>query len=272
MWGAIVGDLAGSIYERKQYRNVTPIDVKELITEDSFYTDDTILTVAIYDAIRSSHDYENALREYGKRFVDYRPQTSVKEIFPTAFGGNFVRWLKNENDGKSIGNGAMMRISGIGNMFYTEKEVIENAILATKPSHNTPSAIESAKTVALIIFYARMGYNKSHIREKLGFDTIEYKPFEKFNKTCDETLNNCLYALFESQNFEDALRKVISFGGDTDTDGAIVGAMAEALYGIPEYLVNKARKKIPTFFSYILEEAYTRKIRNFSSNLGQINL
>lgn len=261
MWGAVIGDLAGSIYEYGQYRKSSIVTVDELITKDSFFTDDTILTIAIYDAIRASCDYEGALRKYGNEFLKYQPKTSIKDVFPSAFGGNFTNWLAGKNNGESIGNGAMMRISGIGKMFDTEYDVIQNAIRATTPSHNTTSAVNSAKTVALVIFYARMGYSKQQILKKCGIDKLEYKPFEKFNKTCDETLGNCLFATFTSNNFEEALRKVISYGGDTDTNGAIVGGMAEALYGIPEYLVNQARTKIPLVFSFILDDAYIKKIR-----------
>ena len=264
MWGAIIGDLAGSIYEYSQLKKVSAIHVQDLITEDSFYTDDTILTIAIYDAIKSGGSYEKSLRAFGQRYLSYIPDTKCKEHFSSVFGGRFIKWLDGKVDDKSIGNGAMMRISGVGNLFNTEKEVVENAMLATKPSHNTIEAIDCARTVALVIFYARMGYSKNRIREKLDLGTIEYKPFEHFNKTCYETLNNCLYAFFDSVNFEDAVKKVISYGGDTDTNGAIVGAMAEAFYGVPEHLINKARKKIPIFFSYALDDAYTRKTRGLS--------
>lgn len=262
MWGAIVGDIAGSIYEYQQYNKVSPLVINELITQDGFYSDDTILTLAIYDAIRNDKDYEKYLRMYGERFINYVPDTNLKEHFPTTFGGGFVKWLKGENDGKSMGNGAMMRISGIGNMFDTEEEVIENARLATIPSHDTSSAIECATTIALVIFYARMGLNKEQIRQKIDVGSIEYKPFEVFNKTCNETIGNCLYAFFESVNFEDALRIVLSFGGDTDTNAAIVGSMAEAFYGIPEHLVNQARKKLPATMSFVIDDAYARKVRS----------
>lgn len=262
MWGAIVGDLAGSIYEYKQHSKVEPIVLDELIVPDSFFSDDSILTIAIYDAIRNGREYEKYLRLYGNRYLDHVPETLKAEHFPTTFGGGFAKWLKGESDGKSMGNGAMMRISGVGYMFDTEEEVVENARLATIPSHDTASAVECATIIAKIIFYSRMGLKKDQIREKLNIGSIEYVPFERFNKTCNETIGNCLYAFFESCNFEDALRRVISYGGDTDTNGAIVGAMAEAYYGIPEYLVNQARKKLDTTMAFILDDAYARKTRN----------
>ena len=264
MWGAVIGDLAGSVYEYSQTKKIEPISVTDLITEDSFFTDDTILTVAIYDAIREGGepDYEKALKHYGNLYADHSPETTCRSHFHTYFGGNFVKWIKGEAPGNSIGNGAMMRISGVAKMFDTEEDVVKNAMLATIPSHHTTEAIDCARTVALIIFYARQGIKKEEIREKLDLGVIEYKPFYQFNKTCYDTLNNCLYALFESCNFEDAIRKVLAYGGDTDTNAAIVGSMAEAIYGVPEYLVNQARKKIPTVFSYILDDSYSQIIRH----------
>jgi ADP-ribosylglycohydrolase len=258
MWGAVIGDIAGSIYERAQHRKVSPVVMVDLITPTSYYSDDTILTIAIYDAILNNADYGDALRAYGRKFMHYWPNSPnlAVQVPRGAFSQGFTSWVNGETDGKSMGNGAMMRISGVGKMFSSEKDVLENARLATIPSHNSQSAVECAQKVALTIFYARMGMTKEWIRRKLGFEVIEFRPFERFNRTCNETITNCMYALFESVNFEDAVRHVIGFGGDTDTNGAIVGAMAEALYGVPEYLVRQARKKIPKEFSQLLDLAY----------------
>ena len=259
MWGAVIGDMAGSIYEFKQHEKASLLSIDELITEDSFFSDDTILTIAIYEAILNRGSYGYFLREYGKRYMNYCPKTRITERFHTVFGKGFEDWVNGKNNGSSIGNGAMMRISGVGKMFNTEQEVITQSMLATKPSHNTSEAINCAQIIALIIFYARHGLNKIQIMQKLGITAVSYKPFTRFNKTCYETIDNCLYAFFTSNNFEDALRIVLSMGGDTDTNAAIVGSMAEALYGVPEYYINVARKKIPPRFSYILDKAYAQK-------------
>ena len=58
MWGAIIGDLAGSIYEFEQVKRITKINISDLITSNSFFSDDTILTIAILDAILNDNDYE----------------------------------------------------------------------------------------------------------------------------------------------------------------------------------------------------------------------
>ncbi len=261
MWGAIIGDLAGSIYEYNQRKEVTSItNVKELITNDSFYSDDTILTVAIIDAILNDNQFEKYIKLYTNQFLDYRPNTSP--YFKTAFSPNFIRWVKSNEIGHSIGNGAMMRISPIGYLYNNEQDIIDYAKLATIPSHNTDEAINSATLVAQIIFLARNGFNKEDIIKKLSL-TIEKVPFEKFNTTCGKTIGNCLYAVFTSNNFEESIRSILSFGGDTDTNACIVGSMAEALYSIDQTLIDKAKTKLPIQFINKVEQAYNLN-KNFN--------
>ena len=157
----------------------------------------------------------------------------------------------------------MMRISPVGYMFDSEKEVIENVTLATKPSHNSEDAIQCSKIIALIIYYARQGWPKEEILKKLNIN-VQYKPFQKFNTTCRETIDNCLYALFVSSSFEESIKRVISFGGDTDTNACIVGSMAEAMYGVSPILIENAKRKIPKEFTDIIEKEYkTKKIEDF---------
>lgn len=255
MYGAIIGDLAGSIYEFDQTKNIFPISVNQLIEEKSFYSDDTILTIAILDAILQGEDYEKHIKKYIQEYMVYRP--NYKPYFKTPFSPNLIKWCQGKTVGNSKGNGAMMRISPIGYLFTNETDVMTQSRLATLPSHNSVEAIQMAQTVALIIYYANLGMEKQEIMKKMD-DFITYKPFDKFNTTCSDTLPNCLYALFSSNNFEEAVKKVISYGGDTDTNACIVGSMAEALYGVDSNLVMLAKQKIPKQFNDILEKGYCK--------------
>ena len=206
MWGAIIGDLAGSTYEYGQIKQVKQVRNKEIIREDSFFSDDSILTIAVLDATLNDRDYEKYLKMYGNKFKDYKPD--FKPYFKTSFSPGFIKWVEGDGEGKSTGNGAMMRIGPIGYMFDTEKEVIENSHLATMPSHNSKEAIDSAEMISLIIYYARQGMKKEDIVRKLNIN-LSYKPFEKFNTTCSQTIDNCLYALFKSNSFEESINRVI---------------------------------------------------------------
>lgn len=256
MWGAVIGDLAGSIYEFDQVKKARPVEVKELMPDDSFFSDDTILTVAVLDAIQNDRDYEKYLKAYATKYLQYKPNFSP--YFRSPFSPGFTKWVRGEGEGKSTGNGAMMRVSPVGFMFDSEEEVRENARLATIPSHNSEEAIKGAELVALTIFYARKGYSKEEILEKLNID-LKYVPFESFNSTCVTTIDNCMYALFTSNSFAESMEKVISYGGDTDTNACIVGSMAEAMYGVPKILIRKAKEKLPKDFVKVLERGYKSK-------------
>ncbi|MBE5738765.1 MAG: ADP-ribosylglycohydrolase [Clostridiales bacterium] len=242
MLGAIIGDIAGSIYEYSQIKRVTPVSVGNVIEEDGFYSDDTILTMAVADAILSKRDYGECLREWANRYSDYKPKH--EPYFQTSFSPNFLKWAKDKYIGTSVGNGAMMRVSPVGYLFDTIEEVENNARMCTIPSHNTDEAISSAQMVAKIIFLARQGMSKEDIIADLGLSIKEPK-ISKFNYTCGDTVDVCLYSLFNSESFEDSIRTAISFGGDTDTNACIVGSMAEAMYGVPEELKKKAIAKLP---------------------------
>ena len=255
MYGAIIGDLAGSIYEYGQIKKVSSIKCNKLIEDNSFYSDDTILTIAILDAILKDKDYESSLKEYGKKYSDYKP--SFNPYFNTSFSPGFTKWVNGNYNGKSTGNGALMRISPIGYLFNNKNDVIKNAALATIPSHNSNEAVNAATIVALIIFYSRCGYNKEEIIKMLNIKLVN-RNLDKFNTTCKETLDICLYTLFNSNSFSDAISNTLLVGGDTDTNCCIVGSMAEAMYGIDKKYIDEADKHIPNEFKKILKKGYEK--------------
>lgn len=255
MYGAIIGDLAGSIYEYEQINKVKGLYVNELIKENSFYSDDTILTIAIMDAMLNNKDFEYYLKKYAKEYMDYKP--NIDPYFKTTFSPGFTKWVNGNVEGNSIGNGAMMRISPVGYLSNSIEEVMEYSKLATIPSHNSKEAIECATLVALIIYLAKNNYSKEEIIKLLNLKYY-YSPFKEFNYTCSSTINNCLYALFTSNSYEESVRKVISFGGDTDTNACIVGSMAEVMYGIDDKLISLVNEKIPKKFVKVLEKGYKK--------------
>lgn len=252
MYGAIIGDLAGSIYEYEQLNHIKEIKVDKIIADNSFYSDDTILTIAVLDAIQNDLDYGKYLRQYIKKYANYKPDFSP--YFKTPFSKNLIKWSESSEEGISIGNGAMMRISPVGYLFNRKQDVIREAKLATIPSHNSSISIQSATTIALMIYYFRNGFLKDDVYKKLNIK-LEYKPFLKFNTTCSETIGNCLYVIYNSESFEDAIKKILLLGGDTDTNAAIVGSVAEALYGVPEYLKKEAENKLPEEFVRVLKKS-----------------
>ena len=254
MYGAIIGDLSGSTYEYHQFNKTEPVKVDRLIDDKSFFSDDTILTMAILDAIINGNcNYEEYLRRYALKYKNYLPRTY--HYFQTIFSPGFTKWAMGEKEGNSVGNGAMMRISPVGYLFDTEEEVIKNARLATIPSHNSEEAIKAATDVALLIFYLRKGYSKDEAFQKLNI-CVRFQSFKKFNYTCSETFPNCMSVIYTSNSFEEAVMRAVEMGGDTDTNAAIVGSVAEAIYGIRTDTILEANNKIPQEFIDLLETGY----------------
>ena len=256
MWGAIIGDLAGSIYEYNQIKKVKEIkNLKEVIPENAFYSDDTILTIATLEALLLNKDYTETYKKYGQKYKDYKP--NFTPYFKTAFSPGFTKWIENPTPRFSKGNGALMKISPVGYLSSTKKQLISNTIKATKATHNTDEAISSALIITKFIYLAQKGYTKKQIIEELNLKPVLTK-FEKFNTTCNETLNNCLYMTINSDNFEESIQNIISLGGDTDTNACITGTLSESLYGINQDLIEKAKTTIPQEFTELINKGYQR--------------
>ena len=274
MYGAIIGDIVGSIYEYDEFNNsekgiinlekrLEILSKTDLIEENCFFSDDTILTIAILDSILNDFPYSDKLKEYGLKYGTEK--LDKPNYFEYMFSSDFTQWCKGEKYGNSIGNGCMMRIAPIGFLFDSLEEVEKNAELATIPSHNNERAIRASKIVSSVIYLARTGSSKKEIIEflkdryniNLEYNLEELQKKYLFDATCN-VLEICLYILFLSNDYESAIRNAISIGGDTDTIACIVGGMAEALYGVPQYLIETAKPKLPKEFNQLLEKGYKR--------------
>ena len=255
MYGAIIGDLAGSIYEFDQTKEIKNIKMNNVIEENAFFSDDTILTIAILDAIENNKNYDFYLRKYINDFKDYKPE--FKPYFKSPFSPGLMKWSETNTRGLSKGNGALMRISPVPYHFDNIYDCLDNVVEATIPSHNSEEAISCASTLALIIYYLRKGIDKKDIFEGLNIKP-SFHEFNHFNTTCHETLKACLYAFYMSTGFEDAIERTLYFGGDTDTNACIVGSLAEASYGIDDNLIKKANEHLPEEFIKKLNKAYKK--------------
>lgn len=274
MLGAIIGDIAGSVDEYQEFkdslnktinlkRRLERLHKQELIDDNSFYSDDTILTIAILDAILNNESYETKLKEYGLKYKKQVPNNI--DYFDYMFSPGFIKWCESDEIGKSIGNGSAMRISSVGYLFNDEETVLKEAEKATIPSHNSKKAIDSASAVAHSIYLARKGLNKEQIKEiistkfnyQLDYDLDKLRKEYLFDGTY-RVVPLCIYIALSSNSFEESIRKAISIGGDTDTIACIVGSISEALFGIPDKYVDKAYSKLPDEFVKLLKIGYKR--------------
>lgn len=238
MLGAIIGDIVGSRFEFNNTNNYN----FELFTEESTFTDDTICTIAIADTITNGKSYKDGLLEWCRKYP-----------YPKgAYGGSFARWIVSSDPQpyNSFGNGSAMRVSPVAWAFNDLGKVLEEAEKTASVTHNHPEGIKGAVAVAHAIFHLRTTHdlpglenvmNRYYPRFMLGnyFSGV-------FDETCQGTVPICLKIIISSNSFEDAIRKAISWGGDSDTIGAIVGSMAAAIYEIPEEIVDHVFNLLPT--------------------------
>ena len=266
MLGAIIGDIAGSKYE---FNNTFDYDF-EMFGEGCDFTDDTICTVAVADAILNGRSYQKSLLDWCRRYPSPKG----------AYGGRFAGWIRSLDPQpyNSFGNGSAMRVSPVTWLFDNLSQVLEEAEKTALPTHNHPEGIKGAKAVAHAIWHFRKSRfseesKDSENEETKGlknenakaskdenetiqgfmsiarsyyedFDTRVY-PKGKFDETCMDAVPLSFYLLSQASSFEDAIRLAISHGGDSDTIGAIVGSIAEARFGIPQEMKEKALSYLP---------------------------
>ena len=236
MLGAIIGDIVGSIYEFDNIRTKN----FQLFSSRCFFTDDTVMTIAVYKALKKSKlfNYKNLQEQAVKQMQKYG------KLYPNmSYGTSFQQWLntKNPRPYNSYGNGAAMRVSPVAYFAKSIDEVKKLSYQVTVVSHNHEEGIKGAEATAISIWLALNKYSKEQIKkyieEKYYSLDFEYEDLVKnyrFNETCQNTVPQAIYCFLISESFEDCLRTSISIGGDSDTLCAISCAIAEAYYGIPE--------------------------------------
>ena len=250
MYGAFLGDIIGSPFEFDRGNKTKEFD---LFTKGCEFTDDSVMTVAVAEALL------NAGKDADADTIKRELVTSMQKWghkYPNAgYGCRFSGWLraKNPKPYNSCGNGSAMRVSAAGWLYDSLERTREVAALTAVVTHNHPEGIKAAEATAAAIFMARNGASKEEIK-----DYVVREFHYDLSRTCDEirpgyyhielaqkTVPEAITAFLESESFEDAIRTVVSLGGDTDTLAAITGSIAEAFYGIPALLVVEAQKRLP---------------------------
>ena len=271
MYGAIIGDIAGSYYEvlevqnkKRTYEERIKIMDKNisLFNDNCSCTDDSILTTAIADAIINNVDYEIKLREYGFREIDLG-----KDIYGRSrFGKGFVNWLEGNYQGDSYGNGCAMRISPVGYLFDDIDKIKEESLKATIPSHNHIESIKASEAISTSIYLLRNGISKDQLKKyiadnyyKLDFNLDELRNNYIFTSKAIDSVPQAIYCFLESNDFEDSIRKAISIGGDTDTIACITGSLSEAYYGVPDDLIENTLPYLKDYMIPVINKFYKIK-------------
>lgn len=250
MLGAITGDVIGSVYE---FIDTKPEMDFPLFNKESFFTDDTVLTVALAESILIGIPYQDKLQEYYKRYPD------------AGYGSMFHQWARSKSPKpyNSWGNGSAMRVSPIGWAYNDLETVLQKAKESAEVTHNHPEGIKGAQATAASIFLARDGNSKNQIKKfveknfnyKLDFDLEDLRNNYRFNESCQETVPQAIYTFLVSDNFEDSIRKAIYIGGDSDTLSCINGSIAEAYYGgVPEEIKVEVYKRMDSRMTIITND------------------
>nr|WP_279068024.1 ADP-ribosylglycohydrolase family protein [Catenibacterium mitsuokai] len=259
MYGAILGDIIGSPFEFD--RGDKTKDFK-LFSRRSHFTDDSVMTLAVCEALLkvgqdvTVKEIEDAvissMQSWGRRYPH------------AGYGGYFRRWLtaRHPEPYNSYGNGSAMRVSAVGWLYDSLEKTRTVAKATANVTHNHPEGIKGAEATASAIFMARNGSSKEEIKKyienefhyDLNRTLNEIRPGYHMDETCQKTVPEAIIAFLEAKDFEDAIRNAVSLGGDTDTLGAITGSIAEAYYGIPEWLITECRKRINKDMRIVLDD------------------
>jgi len=251
MYGAILGDIAGSKYEFSRPEKFDPWKVK-IFSNDCCFTDDTVMTIATKYAVLKGVPYAKAYGVFGRKYPN------------VGYGTMFKRWIDSycERGYNSYGNGSAMRVSFIGEHFDTLKKVEDEAQKSALCTHNHPEGIKGAQATALCIFLARHGKSKEEIKNtveaKFGYDlnfTCDgIRDTYKWDATCQGTVPQAIRAFLDGTDMEDCLRNAVSLGGDSDTLACITGSIAEAFYGISPALHAQTMRYLPANFQQTVTE------------------
>ena len=240
MLGALVGDIIGSVYE---FANTKSTDF-ELFTPWSSFTDDSVMTLAVAkwlveDEAHTIHYLIFCMQELGNRYPN------------AGYGGNFGWWLRQDEPQpyNSWGNGAGMRVSPVGLYAKTLDEALALAAITASVSHNHPEGVKGAQAVATCVFLAKEGKTKEEIKVyvestfdyNLNRKIAEIRPRYEFDVSCQGSVPEAIIAFLEGNSFEEVIRLAISLGGDSDTIGAMAGAIAACIYPIPNHITEKCK-------------------------------
>lgn len=265
MLGAIIGDIVGSRWEFNPTNNYN----FELFSDENGFTDDTICTVAVADAILRDRDFGESIHEWCRRYP--HPMGG--------YGGRFAQWVRSDNPQPygSFGNGSAMRVSPVAWAKLNAGGMLPMAQQTAECTHNHPEGIKGAQTVALAIHYAIEMRVATSLPNAKDISTILDKcvkfsgyninirkenVINRFDETCQGTVPVALWIIGQSTSFEDAVRRAVSLGADADTLGAIVGSIAEAIWGISEEMQLRALEYLPNDMKGVVLRFYDRFVKD----------
>lgn len=263
MYGAILGDIIGSPYE---FDAGEKIKTFPLFSDNSVWTDDTVMTLAVADAFLAAglDADEDILRQQLVESLQY-----YGKLYPRAgYGLRFWKWLHSRHPKpyNSCGNGSAMRVSSVAWLYDDLETVRKAARISAEITHDHPEGLKGAEATAAAIFLGRTGRSKEEIRDyivrefhyDLSRSCDEIRPGYYHVEICQQTVPEAITAFLEGDSFEDVIRTAVSLGGDCDTVAAIAGSIAEGFYDVPEELKSECRSTLPERMLRVLDRFETQ--------------
>lgn len=260
MWGAIIGDIIGSVYEAQNIKTKN----FELFSENCRFTDDTVCTVAVADALINGKTAFETFRTWGKKYKDIQ---NPPGFFPTFFSGGFAAWLESDNPvpyGAKT-NGCVMRISPVPFLIRDLNTAFKTAASITNLTHNHPDSINAVLAYVRTVHMCQNGAQPFDIKNALSYyhgynmnrTVDDIRPqYNKFYGSCHKSVPEAIICALEAISFEDAIRNAVSLGGDSDTLACMAGAIAETRFGIPTEIKDQARTYLPNEILNIMDKMY----------------
>lgn len=243
--GAILGDIAGSRWEFGRPKDLDWGHI-DLFTDDCFFTDDTVLTVATKYAMLNNVSFADAYHKFGNEYQK------------CSYGGSFRCWLhhRDKKPYSSFGNGAAMRVSPVVDFTDTKDAALWESTQSAMCTHNHPEGIKGAYVTAICGYMAKTGASKSEIEEyaniqypcdeyafPVSMSLKELRERYKWDVTCQGSVPVAIRCFLDSVDYESFIRNVLSLPCDTDTLCAIGGGIAEEFYHGTGFDEEKLLKK-----------------------------
>lgn len=262
MIGSICGDILGAPVEFMEVEKILKtydgpltgyVSGGWLDVEVGEYTDDTQMSLAI---IRSIVEKERVdCDDIANKFVDWyltmpkdigsTTQESLKLIYKGTPWWRASIWAMGNS--QFAGNGSLMRTAPIGVFGTNLREIISNAISVGIITHydircQVCCAVFSVFLNDILYNNGNTNFKSSVFKaEKLLMQLGHYEMAEMCHNFPElyfkptgyvmDTLMSAVWCLQKTDNFKDALLMAVNSGGDTDTVGAVTGALAGAKYG-----------------------------------------
>ena len=250
MLGVFGGDIIGSVYE---FKRRTPYNFEPLFHQDANITDDSVCSVAIMDALLHDKPPPETLR------------TWCREYFHIGgWGKRFAFWLVSKSPAPyhSAGNGSAMRIASVAWVAKSEEELFKLCDTFTSITHNHPDGLVAARATSLAVWLARQGEKPDTIRRRLSafysldFDLTELQQHYQRTERAKDSVPQAIFCALTATSYEDAVRRAVSLGGDADTQAAIAGGIAEALFGIDDATIAKITSYLDPKMRSVIHDFY----------------